>query len=559
MPLPALDAPPSVRAAAIAAPPSGLNATAFLLQHHVTPFRALSLAGGAVAASASASVSFDGRAAHATLPPVDEFVGAEEMTIEAWVAVRGHTDGVLLALRDASDSTAKVEVHAARWDTSAETRALELRFSAPSVEGGIAALRHSAPFPAGTHLLSVVLGAEGILLYIDGELALKSSLPLVPFTSAPTVELFGAAAAATPCVQGELHALALYNATLPASEILAAADAARPLLPAVTGDWFLDNETLTTTYVVRDAAQCSYDWYDPCIHELGTYKAEPCPDSDPGCQMASRDDSGLGGDRMFWSDPATWNGTMPGLDENVTIHPGMRVVLDVSPPRLYGLNIFGSLEILSNGSDIALSALWVVVREGGNLTAGTPSSPFNGSLDLALSGDRYTRGPRFNRVDHGAKLLLVFGALRLHGRVPSPTWTVLNSTAVAGSREVVVSGAVDWREGDELVLPSTDYEPSHTETATLLSARTVVGADGSPAALLTLSAPLAHTHFGEVETHGGRAVSMRGEVGHLTRDIVIRGMDNDEDPRFRSLWNGGTRARGSTLSACVRIPSCHRP
>ena len=174
---------------------------------------------------------------------------------------------------------------------------------------------------------------------------------------------------------------------------------------------------------------------------------------------------------------------------------------------------------------------------------GESGAPFAGTLEIALSGDRYSPGPSFQSYNYGSKVLLVFGKLQLYGLEPSHAWTRLSNTAEAGDAEIVVQGAVDWQVGHTIVLASTSYEPSETETALITAVRNVSAANGAPATQLTLSSPLEFRHFAGVETHGGRSVSMRGEVGVLSRTISLRGTDADEAPQFRSLHIGETGAQ----------------
>jgi hypothetical protein len=149
----------------------------------------------------------------------------------------------------------------------------------------------------------------------------------------------------------------------------------------------------------------------------------------------------------------------------------------------------------------------------GELVCGSPTAPFAGTLEIILDGDRYAVGPRLNRNAFGAKILLVTGILQLYGREPSHTWVRLDATVEAGATQLVVRGTVDWLAGDEIVLASTDYDYSHEETATLAAVQQVTSSDGQPATRLTLTDALAHRHFAADETHGGRSISMRGEVG----------------------------------------------
>ena len=158
----------------------------------------------------------------------------------------------------------------------------------------------------------------------------------------------------------------------------------------------------------------------------------------------------------MWSDPTAWpKGTVPSLGENVTIEADKHIIIDLDPPELEGITVYGGLECLSNGTDVVLRAEWILVRGKGHFTCGEVDSPVNGTFTVALSGDRYTNGIRFGGNNYGSKLLLALGTVDMHGRVPSPAWTRLNATVEVGAAEILLETVVDWRAGDEIVIAST--------------------------------------------------------------------------------------------------------
>lgn len=119
----------------------------------------------------------------------------------------------------------------------------------------------------------------------------------------------------------------------------------------------------------------------------------------------------------------------------------------------------------------------------------------------------------------GTKVLGVMGGtLELHGE-PRRGWTRLAQSAPAGATQISVLDASDWRVGDRIVLASTDYNPRQAEV------RTIQAISGNT---LTLDAPLKYPHFGEI-SYG---VDQRGEVGLLSRNILIRGDDSSSSSGF---------------------------
>ena len=208
----------------------------------------------------------------------------------------------------------------------------------------------------------------------------------------------------------------------------------------------------------------------------------------------------------YWSDPATWGGQVPGAGDVVTIPFGKSIVLDESTPKLGGVQVDGTLRIANR--DLRLHTGWMMVH--GLLQAGTTPNPFTNNLEIVLDGD-----PNANIMGMGAQVLGVMGGtLELHGKPRPVRWTRLTSTAGAGYRSIRVGSRVGWRVGDDLVISSTDLEPTHAEQ------RRIVGFDGDR---VILDAPLDHRHWGRVEEIAGRRVAQRAEVGLLSRNIVIRG------------------------------------
>ncbi len=102
------------------------------------------------------------------------------------------------------------------------------------------------------------------------------------------------------------------------------------------------------------------------------------------------------------------------------------------------------------------------------------------------------------------------------GRIPGP-----NSlrTAKAGSARIEVLNASGWRKGDVIVLAPTDFDSTQAEK------RTIAAIAGN---VITLDQPLKYMHFGKI-TFG---VDERGEVGLLTRNILIQASEDAERSYF---------------------------
>ena len=218
--------------------------------------------------------------------------------------------------------------------------------------------------------------------------------------------------------------------------------------------------------------------------------------------------------KVRWSDASAWpNGHVPVAGDEVIIARDLDMVLDVTPPALRSLTVDGKLTF-SNERDLELVTDWIYLR-GGELHIGEEGKPYTRQASITLT-DKVT-GENINTMgDRG--IMLMRGTLSLHGDREN-TWTKLASTAERGSRRIEVLDAAGWRQGDEIVLASTDFDPRQAER------RTVTAINGNS---LTLDRPLEYMHFGEI-TFG---VDERGEVGLLSRNIRIQASQDADSNYF---------------------------
>jgi hypothetical protein len=222
-----------------------------------------------------------------------------------------------------------------------------------------------------------------------------------------------------------------------------------------------------------------------------------------------------------WSDPATWpDETVPSQGDDVTITKDMNVTLDVSPPQLASITIDGGTLRFAR-QDINLTAGTIMARDKGEFRIGTEQQPFEHKAVITLTG---TRDDLPGNGHCGVKGLCAMGAkLAFHGAVSEPTWTQLDATASQGDTTITVNEAVDWDVGDEIVILSTDYDPGMAEQ------RRITDITGNT---IQINDSLDFMHFGEELTYGGKTIDERGEVIHLTRNIVIQGDEQSEDDNF---------------------------
>jgi cell migration-inducing and hyaluronan-binding protein len=228
-----------------------------------------------------------------------------------------------------------------------------------------------------------------------------------------------------------------------------------------------------------------------------------------GCAADSKNPTGPGGppgNLKAWSDPATWpSGQVPVAGDSVVIPAGLAVELDTTPPALHSLTIEGSLVFGSRDFDLVTG--WILVN--GLLQAGSEAHPWNHRAHVTLTGSPGDA----NIAGMGNKMIGVNGRIELHGETRGG-WTHLNQTAAAGATTIQLERNPGWRTGDRLVLASSDYNQNQAEQAL------IAGVSGTT---VTLTAPLAHAHFGQILTVSGVTVDERAEVGLLSRNIRIEG------------------------------------
>ncbi|XP_011607160.2 fibrocystin-L isoform X2 [Takifugu rubripes] len=222
-----------------------------------------------------------------------------------------------------------------------------------------------------------------------------------------------------------------------------------------------------------------------------------------------------------WSSRFTWGGLSPPEKGSfAVITKGQTILLDTSTPVLKMLLIKGGTLVFDE-ADIELQAENILITDGGRLQIGQEGAPFQHKAIITLHGD--LRSPEL--PVYGTKTLAVReGVLDLHG-IPVPVpWTHLSQTATNGSATLRLMKAVTWPVGGEIVVASTGHRHSQRENE--VRKITAVSQDGLT---VTLNEPLKYTHLGvSVTLPDGTIFEARAEVGLLTRNIVVRGSQNQE-------------------------------
>lgn len=220
-----------------------------------------------------------------------------------------------------------------------------------------------------------------------------------------------------------------------------------------------------------------------------------------------------------WSNPDTWGGTIPAPGTDVTIPAGQRVMLDTNI-SVASLQIDG--ELICTDRDLNIKARWISVS--GLFQCGTESRPYTNRLDIELTGN----DPSESIMGMGTKFLAAMrgGVISMHGEERT-SWLMLDATINPGTKTLTVESPPSWRNGDIIVVTSTDDNMHHAEV------RQITNINGS---VLTVNQDFNHRHFGEVQTYANQRRSWnldtRAEVALLTRNIRIHGDEASEQNGF---------------------------
>lgn len=229
-------------------------------------------------------------------------------------------------------------------------------------------------------------------------------------------------------------------------------------------------------------------------------------------ELACDDD--LPDDAQYWSDPATWGGSLPAKGEAVTIAPGRTLVID-QDVDVGSLRIEGTVVVARR--DVRIDAEWILVEGSGALVAGSADRPFKQHLNIVLcSGRGASAHPLL-----GSKFLAALdgGVIDLHGEART-SWVQLGNSTAPGHDLLRLAQPVDWRAGERIAVASgADH--------CLLEERTIedVGAD---CLTVRLASPLWHRHHGKQAPLKHVLPGSIGKVVLLSRNIIVEGCADSE-------------------------------
>ena len=167
------------------------------------------------------------------------------------------------------------------------------------------------------------------------------------------------------------------------------------------------------------------------------------------------------------------------------------------------------------------------------MEVGTEAFPYTSKITITMHGDVTTPAiPTYGNKNIAVRK----GELHLVGKPREVTWTMLDSTSNEGSDTITLlpqPATFDWAVGEEIVIASTDYDHTHSETAiiTAVADHSADSAQTLKRKVLTLDRKLVYKHFAQKVMFGSTDfIEMRAEVGLLTRNVKYQG-DPETSPK----------------------------
>ena len=136
----------------------------------------------------------------------------------------------------------------------------------------------------------------------------------------------------------------------------------------------------------------------------------------------------------MWSAESTWGGEFAPMDgESIHIPVGLNLLFDIDKsPQLNLILVEGSI-IFAPDADPAHERYWdayYMFVNGGTMEVGTEDHPYTSKITITMHG---TVADPYIPIYGNKCIGLREGVLDMHGVPRSPVWTVLESTADAGS------------------------------------------------------------------------------------------------------------------------------
>ena len=230
---------------------------------------------------------------------------------------------------------------------------------------------------------------------------------------------------------------------------------------------------------------------------------------------------------LSFHDAASWpGGRVPSSGEDVSLPAGARMLLSRDVGVLLGRLTIPSTSELIVGENathgVAIDASGIDVQ--GALRAGSESCRLLTRVTFTLHGTRPATRAALDALPPWTKGISVTGTLELHGERFHRSWARLARSVAPGDTSVLLQRSANWEAGQQIVLTTTalkDARDWHRNEVLTLSGQLSPAPHGFGAALqLTSPAQFAH------EAND----AWQGEVGLLSRRIVVQGAAGDSEP-----------------------------
>ena len=202
--------------------------------------------------------------------------------------------------------------------------------------------------------------------------------------------------------------------------------------------------------------------------------------------------------------------------------------------------------MFTDEQDMTIRTGFIMVNDG-IFWAGDPDRPYEHQLTFELTGSYMSKKqPIFGDKFIGCQECW----MSMHGQKVVKSWTLLKETADPGDDSIEVKDEVNWNVGDEIVIASTSFENSETETRTIISIsnRTIL-----------LDSPLDYTHL-SLTLEGRRDLEVKAEVGLLTHNIKVMGVDNTENEEYGgTLMIRGDEEETFAYIENIELTKCGQP
>ncbi|NXU49945.1 PKHD1 protein, partial [Turnix velox] len=239
-----------------------------------------------------------------------------------------------------------------------------------------------------------------------------------------------------------------------------------------------------------------------------------------------------------WDEDSSWPaGHQPRDGDNVTIESGRTLLLATTTTTLNLLHLKGGKLLFTGPGPVELHAHYILISDGGLLQVGSPQAPFQHTAHIYLYGSFHSP-PLF---PYGVKFLAVRnGTLSIHGWMPKVAFTLLNSSAHANDRRLVLQEPVDWQPGDEIMVGRTGLGDAQQqeEMAVIESVKSTE---------LYLRSPLRYSHSVGEAWVTGQSQPLSAVVALMSRRVVIQGnvtmerMSHLQQCAKASVSRGGSR------------------